>query len=182
MRELSLHILDALRNSIEAGATEVELTVCEDRGRDLLEVVVRDNGRGMDAKAAARAADAFYSTRTTRRFGLGLALFKATCERCEGGLSIEARPGGGTLVTARMRLRHLDRPPLGDMGAVIQAFACEAERVALRYTHAVDGACFEVSTAQLQEELGEVPLCEPGVLRWLAEHVKEGLKELGSEA
>lgn len=182
MRELSLHILDALRNSIEAGATEVELTIREDRKPDRLEIVVRDNGRGMDAQAAARAADAFYSTRTTRRFGLGLALFKATCERCEGDLDIEARPGGGTIVTARMRLRHLDRPPLGDMGAVVQALACEAERVALHYTHTVDGASFEVSTTQLQEELGEVPLSEPSILRWLAEHVHEGLREVGSEA
>lgn len=182
MRELSLHILDALRNSIEAGATEVELTIREDRKRDRLEIAVRDNGRGMDPAEAARAADAFYSTRTTRRFGLGLALFKATCERCEGELDIDTRPAGGAVITARMRLGHLDRPPLGDMGAVVQALACETERVALRYTHSVDGASFEVSTAQLQEELGEVPLCEPGVLRWLAQHVKEGLREVGSEA
>ena len=182
MRELSLHILDAVRNCIEAGATHVDLAVTEDTGRDRLEILIRDDGRGMDAEALARVTDAFYTTRTTRRVGLGVALFAATCEQAGGGLEVASTVGAGTLVRAHLRLGHVDRPPLGDMGAVIQALACEADRVALHYTHEVDGARFEVSTRELQEELMDVPVAQPMVLRWIASHVEAGLKYIGSTA
>lgn len=69
MREISLHILDIARNSIEAGATIVEISVVEDSRADRLEVVIRDNGAGMDPSHLEHAMDAFYSTRTTRRVG-----------------------------------------------------------------------------------------------------------------
>ena len=57
MRELSLHILDIARNSIEAGATALHLSIVEQRDRDTLELTVRDNGRGMDDETTRRAAD-----------------------------------------------------------------------------------------------------------------------------
>jgi len=182
VREISLHILDLARNSLEAGATEVSVSVVESAERDRLEVVVADNGHGMDEETAQRATDAFFSTRSTRRQGLGLALWRATCERCEGAVEVESRPGAGTVVRGTLALGHWDRPPLGDMGAVIQALACEAERVRLRYRHEVDGKVFELDTEALRRELGEVPLTAPSVLQWIARHVNEGLGEIGSRA
>lgn len=182
MREISLHILDVARNSIEAGATELTVSVVESPRRDRLEVIIADNGRGMDEETAQHATDPFFTTRSTRRQGLGLALWQATCERCEGGVEVESRPGAGTVVRGSLALRHWDRPPLGNMGAVIQALACEAERLRLRYRHEVDGKVFELDTQELQRELGEVPVTDPAVLRWIAEHVNEGLQEIGSQA
>jgi hypothetical protein len=182
MRELSLHILDLARNSQEAGATELTIEVTELPAEDLLRVLVRDNGRGMDAETLRRATDPFYTSRTTRRQGLGLPLFQAMCERCEGRLGIESAPGAGTSVRAQLRLSHLDRPPLGDMGGVLQSLACEADRVRLRYHHEVAGAVFALDTADLQRELGEVPVTTPPVLHWIGEHVRDGLREVGSAA
>ena len=37
MKEISLHILDILQNSITAGASLVELTITEDTQKDLFE-------------------------------------------------------------------------------------------------------------------------------------------------
>jgi anti-sigma regulatory factor (Ser/Thr protein kinase) len=177
MRELSLHILDLARNSIEAGASELTIEVTELPAEDLLVVVVADNGRGMDEATRRRAADAFFTSRTTRRQGLGLALFQAMCERCEGSMEIESAPGQGTTVRARVRLGHLDRPPLGDMGGVIQSVACEADRVRLRYRHEAAGGVFALDTAELQREGEDVPVTSPAVLHWIGEHVREGLRE-----
>ncbi len=182
MRELSLHILDIARNTLEAGATELDIEVCEALAEDRLTLALRDNGRGMDPTTLAQAMDPFYTTRTTRRIGLGLSLLRATCERCEGQLAIQSRPGEGTRVAGSLRLSHLDRPPLGDMGAVMQALACEAEQIAVRYRHVVDGRTFELDTAQLKEELEEVPLASPSVLRWLGTHVNAQLRVVGSRA
>ena len=182
MREIALHILDLARNAIEAGATAVELTLVENEQADALEFALSDNGRGMDESTLARVTDPFYSTRTTRRVGLGLPLLKATCERCGGGLEISSRLGEGTEVRGRLQLGHVDRPPLGDMGAVVQALACEADHTSLVYRHQANGRTFEVDTKALQRELGEVPVSDPRVLVWLAQFVNDHVREVGSKA
>lgn len=182
MRELSLHILDLARNSLEAGATELTIVLAEDPGEDMLRVMVQDNGRGMDKETLRRATDAFYTSRSTRRQGLGLPLFQAMCERCAGSMEIQSAPGEGTTVRAQIRLSHLDRPPLGDMGGVMQALACEAERVRVVYRHETPEGVFEFDTVGLQRELGEVKVTDPTVLHWIGEHVRRGLRDLGSRA
>jgi anti-sigma regulatory factor (Ser/Thr protein kinase) len=182
MRELSLHILDIARNSIEAGATALQVAILEHPDTDTLELVVRDNGRGMEPEVVRQATDPFFTTRDTRKVGLGLSLLKATCERCGGTLDIQSSPGGGTEVRGTMRLAHVDRPPLGDMGKVIQALACEADRTALRYRHQNNDKRFEVDTRELQQELGDVRVTDPRVLCWLAEFVRNGVVSTGSKA
>jgi hypothetical protein len=112
--------------------------------------------------------------------GLGLPLCAATCERCAGRLEITSAPGAGTTVRGVMQASHLDRPPMGDLGAVMQSLAAEADRAAVRYEHTVDGRSFVVDTAELQKELGEAPLTSPAALVWLRGHVEEELREIGS--
>lgn len=182
MRDLALHILDIACNSIEAGAADIEISIVEDHRADRLELVIRDNGSGMSQEQVMRAADPFYSTRSTRRVGLGLALLKAACERSDGRFSIVSEVGEGTTVRGTMRLRDFDRPPLGNMGSVIQVLACEAGRTHVSYRHRADGRAFEIDTNELQRELGDIPLTDPRVLCWLAEYVRTGIMGVGSKA
>lgn len=188
MREIALHVLDVLQNAVDACATRVVLTVCEDRPADWLTVTVADNGRGMDAGAVGKTLDPFYSTRTTRHVGLGLPLLAAAAERAGGGLSILSAPGEGTTVEARFRLSHPDRQPLGDMAATVLAFLLAERSPDLRYVHRVvrdgaaqscggcdDAACFEFDSAELRAVLGDVPLAHPAVVRWLGEHIGCGV-------
>jgi signal transduction histidine kinase len=102
MRELSLHILDALENSREAGATAIELVVEEDTTADRLAITIRDNGRGMSQAQLDRIGDPFFTTRTTRHVGLGIPLFKAAAERCNGNLTVTSQPGRGTTLQATL--------------------------------------------------------------------------------
>jgi len=74
VEDLSLHILDIVQNSIRAGATEVAITVTEDEGANLVSFVIRDNGCGMTEEQLGRLHDPFFTTRTTRRVGLGVPL------------------------------------------------------------------------------------------------------------
>ena len=129
MRELSLHILDILQNSVEAGATRVELSVVEDLAADRLTIEVRDNGRGIPPDKLPHVFDPFYTSRKTRHVGLGLPLLKAAAERCNGDATIVSEVGAGTTLTAIFQHSHLDRAPLGDMTGTLLSFvlggACE---------------------------------------------------------
>lgn len=74
MRELALHILDIVENSIEASALEVRLEIIEDFKQDLLVIKVLDNGCDMDEKIVNRVRDPFVTTRVIRHVGLGIPL------------------------------------------------------------------------------------------------------------
>jgi len=96
MEDLALHILDLAQNSIEAGATAIEINLLEYAAEDRLIVEVRDNGRGMDEETLARVTDPFYTTRTTRRVGMGLPLLSQAARAAGGGVEINSQPGMGS--------------------------------------------------------------------------------------
>ncbi len=184
MRELSLHILDAMQNSLEAGATLIELTIEEDLDADRLTITIRDNGRGMSEDHLARIFDPFFTTRTTRHVGLGIPLFKAAAQHCNGDLIVTSALGEGTTLQATFQHSHIDRAPLGSMTstllAVILGRACD-----VRYAHRITGRqgaketkAFAFDTASIKAELGNVPLTHPEVRKWLEEFIAEGEREL----
>ena len=178
MLELSLHVLDAMVNSLEAGASHVTLAIDENLAADRLTVVIRDNGRGMSGEQLARVSDPFFTTRGTRHVGLGIPLFKAAAERCNGGLAVTSRLGEGTTLQATFQHSHIDRAPLGDISgtllAVILSGSCDVS-----YVHRIDGREFAFSTADMRAELGETSLTHPAVRRWLEGFISEGEAGLG---
>lgn len=182
MRELSLHILDALENSVEAGATRIELQIEENHRQDLLRIVIRDNGRGMSKEFVQQVLNPFVTTRTTRHIGLGLPLFAAAAQRCNGNLGVESEPGVGTTITATFQHSHIDRAPLGDVASSVMAVLLSSRPVDIRYEHRVDERTFTLDTAEIRQELGDVPLSHPIVREWLESVLAEGLTGLYSVA
>lgn len=181
MRELSLHILDILQNSLEAGATRIELLLEEDLTNDVLSITVKDNGRGMDEAQVARATDPFFTTRTTRHVGLGLPLLAAATERCAGDFKILSAPGVGTTVVAKFQNSHIDRAPLGNISDTLLALIMSesfSQACDLHYVHRVGDKKFEFDTAQIREELGDIPLTHRLVRDWFREFISEGEKTL----
>lgn len=171
MRELALHILDLVQNAVEAGANHVSLLICEDSVSDCLMIRVADNGRGMDETTCGRVLDPFYTTRLTRRVGLGLPLIDMSTAKCGGRLLITSKPGQGTTVEASWRLSHLDRPPLGDMAITMKTLIVGNPDLDLRYTHQVGDRSFMVSVRELQVILEGIPFTQPDVLLWLDEYL-----------
>ena len=115
MQELSLNILDIAENSVKAGASLITVAVCYRPAADRLTVTITDDGCGMDAETVRKVTDPFYTTRTTRRVGMGLPLWKMAAEMTGGAMTVESAPGVGTTVTAVFGLSHIDRLPLGDL-------------------------------------------------------------------
>jgi hypothetical protein len=129
----------------------------------------------MDDETVRRVLDPFFTTRTTRHVGLGLPLFAAAAERCEGNVELHSAPGRGTTVTGKFRNSHLDRAPLGNMTDTLIAFLLGAgECVRLHYRHCSDGRAFDLDTAEIRAELGDVPLHFPSVREWLRDYIAEG--------
>ena len=180
MRELSLHILDVLENSLEAGATRIELSIVEDLESDVLTIGIADNGRGMTADFAGRVLDPFVTTRSTRHVGLGLPLFAAAAERCNGKISVQSQPGVGTMVEATFQHSHIDRAPLGDLIGTLMAVLLSERPVDICYRHSVDGRVFALDTAEIRTELEGVPLSHPSFRQWLQSTLTAGLAGLGS--
>jgi len=177
MRELSLHILDVLENALAAGATCVDLTIEQDAATDRMTITIRDDGRGMDEEQLERIYDPFFTTRTTRHVGLGIPLFKAAAERCDGSLTVTSQPGQGTTLRADFQHSHIDRAPLGNIEGTLLAFilsgACD-----LHYAHLIGEETFEFHTADIRAELGDIPLTHSAVRNWLQEFITEGETEL----
>ena len=182
MRELSLNILDIAQNSLSAGAGLVTLTVDEDSGADSLTLRVEDDGRGMDADTLQRVWDPFYTTRTSRKVGMGIPLFRMAAEMTGGSLDIVSEPGKGTAVTASFSLSHIDRMPLGDMAGTVTALIRLNPGVDFVYRHTVDGRSFEMDTRELRAQLGDVPLSEPDVMEWIDGYLREQEDSLGGTA
>lgn len=182
MRELSLNILDIVQNSITAGASLITVRVEEDSTTDRLTIAVEDNGKGMTAEQVNRVMDPFYTTRTTRKIGMGIPLFRMAAEMAGGGLSIESTPGIGTAIAAVFVLSNIDRMPLGDIVDTMITLIRLNPQLDFIYRQKVDGAAFELDTRTLRETLGEVPLNEPEVIDWISEFMAEGLAPLHSQA
>jgi len=116
MDNLSLYLLDLLQNSIKANAKLIELTIYESNH---LEIVIKDNGIGMTEKELEVASSPFYTTRTTRKVGLGLAMIKLLTEQTEGSFDLTSQKGVGTILKLSFDHHHLDMPDLGDLGEMI---------------------------------------------------------------
>ena len=178
MEDLSLHILDIVQNSVSAMADTVSLSVTEDHQNDRLIIAVDDNGRGMDQETARKVLDPFYTTRTTRKVGLGLPLLSAVAEACDGFLAIDSQPGKGARVEAQFSLGHIDRPPLGNItDTMITLIVCNPD-VDFIYEHMTPSGKFVFDTRQIRDEIPDIPLGNPDVLAWIRAYLLEGLDEI----
>ncbi len=178
MREISLHILDIVQNSVVAGATKIEVLVDEDIAADKLTVEIRDDGCGMTKEFLEKVIDPFTTKRTTRKVGLGIPLFKNAAESTDGTFDIQSEVGKGTCVTAVFGYSHIDRQPLGDMADTMLGLFTSYENVDFIYRHKMGEKEFEVITADLKNVLDGVSFTAPEVYLWLSEFLKEGEAEL----
>jgi anti-sigma regulatory factor (Ser/Thr protein kinase) len=182
MRELSLNVLDIAQNSISAGASLITLLVDEDTAENRLTLTIADNGRGMTPEQLEQVRDPFYTTRTTRKVGMGIPLFRMAAEMASGDLTIQSQIGVGTTVTAKFELRHIDRMPLGDMNGTVSTLIRLNPELDFLYRYTVDGTVYELDTRELRVVLDGVSLSEPDVMTWIDAHMEEGILPLNPQA
>lgn len=178
MKDLSLHILDILQNSVTAEAGCIRITLRTDKESGFLTVKVEDDGKGMERDFLQRVTDPFATSRTTRKVGLGLPLFKASAEAAGGHLEIASEKGKGTRVTADFMISHIDRLPLGDMGETITGAVLSGPGVRVYLVLENGTEQFVFDTLEIEEKLGGVPLTTFDVLEWIREYVNGGIESI----
>ena len=178
MRELSLNVMDVAQNSVRAEATVVRITVTESDKDDRLTIEIADNGCGMTQEQVQQVIDPFFTTRTTRKVGLGVPLFKLSAEQTGGSFDIQSEKGKGTTTTASYVKSHVDMTPLGDINSTVKILIQCNPDIDFVYTCTTDNGSFTLDTRELREVLGDVSLDTPDVLEWIADYLEENTKSI----
>ncbi len=177
MTEISLNILDVAENSTKAGASFVTITVEADFPADQLTVTIKDNGCGMTPEQVEHVTDPFFTSRTTRKVGLGVPFFKYAAESTGGRFSIESQAGVGTTVTAVFILSHIDRMPLGNISSTIHTLVVYHPKTDFVYHYRYNDKSFTMDTRQFREILGDIPFDTPEVSAYILEFLNENKLE-----
>ena len=178
MRELSLNVMDVAQNSVRADASLVYITVNESDRDDNLTISISDNGCGMTDEQVQHVIDPFFTTRTTRKVGLGVPLFKLSAEQTGGSFDIKSKVGEGTTTTASYVKSSVDMTPLGDINSTVKILIQCNPHIDFIFTHSTDIDSFTLDTRELREVLGEVSLDDPDVLEWIASFLEENTNNI----
>lgn len=187
MDEFSLYVLDITMNSVRAGAENIDVSLREEG--EWLYFTVTDNGCGMSAEQVRKLSDPFFTTRKTRKVGLGIPFLTMLAEMTGGHVTIRSTPAvneetgapnpdHGTVVESVFGRNHLDFIPLGDMVETVKTLIQGSPDVNFTYTHEMPGGKVELSCAQLKAMLGdEIPLSTPEILNWIGGYLAEQYAE-----
>ena len=178
MKELSLNVLDITKNSVKAGATLIDITLLEEG--NLLTLTITDNGCGMTPEVVENVMNPFYTTRTTRKVGMGVPLLMLAAEQTGGRMTIESRhedafpQDHGTVVTATFYTDHIDFTPIGDLVSTMETLIMGSPEIDFTFLHDMNGRRVELDTRELRAVLGEdVPLDSYEVISWIGGFLRE---------
>jgi anti-sigma regulatory factor (Ser/Thr protein kinase) len=180
VRELSLHILDIVTNSIEAAATRIIIWIEESAKNNLFSIIVRDNGRGMSQELIDRVTDPFTTSRTTRAVGMGLPLLQQAAGSCGGSLHISSEPGKGTTLQAGFQKNSLNRAPLGDISATMVNLIIGAPDVHFLYGHRTDQGYFTFDSYWIYARMGELDCSQYMLVDPAQKWINDKLLQIGS--
>lgn len=179
MKELSLNILDITQNSITAGASYIEI-ILEENEHHLLTLTISDNGCGMSKETVEKVTNPFYTTRTTRKVGMGIPLLKLAAEQAGGELNIssvtkeENAENHGTHVVATFHTDNIDFTPIGDMVSTMCVIIQGHPEIDYIFRHTAPELDVSLDTRQMREVLGEdISLGSPEIIEWLSDYLKE---------
>ena len=178
MRDLSEHIMDIIQNSVRANATLVELEILEDVTEDTYKLLFKDNGCGMSEDVLAKVADPFFTSRTTRKVGLGISLLKQNAEQTGGNLSIWSKEGEGTQLEVIFSHSNIDRPVLGNIAETMMLLVGANPEIDFLYKHTTSEGEYVFDTKEVKEVLEGVSLSDPNILVYLKEMINENINTI----
>ena len=173
MEDLSLHILDIAENSITAGAKNIEIKVLEDTKKDIIRIEIIDDGKGMTEEQIQKVTDPFFTSRTTRKVGLGLSLLNQAAKMANGTMNIKSTVGKGTDVNATFQLGHIDRQPLGNIAETIITLIAGYPETNIKYMHQRDDQKFVFDTVEIKDRLQGIAINSTSALIFIKKYITE---------
>lgn len=181
MKDIAEHILDITQNSIRAEATTITIAIQESKKENLYLLIIDDDGTGMDSETLEKVIDPFYTSRITRKVGLGIPLLKQNAELAGGTFKIESELKHGTHLEAKFQLNHIDRLPVGDLvGTYVMLIAANPD-LDFEIIHQTDENTFTLKTLEIKQMLEGISLNQPEVRQFLKEFFIENLTAVGAE-
>ena len=178
MKELSLNVLDIAKNSVKAGADLISIIIKEENR--LLTLTIADNGCGMTPEIVKGVMNPFYTTRTTRKVGMGIPLLMLAAEQTGGTVRITSRHESeyphehGTEVVATFYTDHIDFTPIGDLVSTMETLIMGSPEIDFVLQHQTEKGNVELDTRQIREVLGEgIPLDSFDVIQWIGAFLRE---------
>ncbi len=178
MKDISLHLMDIIQNSITAKSTRIDTVIIADLQANMLEITISDNGVGMDKEFLRNVTNPFVTTRTTRKVGLGVPLFMDSAKRTGGYFTIESEKKIGTTLKAGFVIDNIDRLPLGDISETITGVIMTNPEIEFGLVLDNKTGQFRLSTSEVKEKLGGVPINHLDVIAWIREYIDEGIKTI----
>ena len=173
MNTLTFHNTYIATNRVRAGATRILLDIAINEENTTIRIA--DNGCGMDAETITRVTDPFYTTRTTRKVGLGIPFLIQNAEQTGGFVKISSQPGAGTEVTACFITANIDCPPWGDLPGTVAMLISGNPEINVCFSYKKGEQLFEVSTEELLAVFEDIPLSHPKVILAIKEMIAENL-------
>lgn len=183
MKELSLNILDVAKNSVSAGASHIEIFLNEDAG-GMLTLSINDNGCGMNEEVLKGVTNPFYTTRKTRKVGMGLPLLKMAAEQTGGELKITSsvKEGeSGTRLEATFDTKSIDFMPIGDIISTVCILIAGSPEIDFDFADISPRGSVTLKTAELRAVLGDISLAEPEIQQWIKGYLEEQYQSLGNQ-
>ncbi|MDE5418916.1 ATP-binding protein [Labilibaculum sp. DW002] len=178
MKDLSMHIMDIIQNSVRAEASNVQLEIVESQKDDLFSIGIKDDGFGMSKEVLAKAIDPFFTSRTTRKVGLGISLLKQNAEQTGGSLNIWSKEGEGTQLEVIFSHSNIDRPVLGNIAETMMLLVGANPEMDFLYKHTTAEGEYVFDTKEVKEILEGVSLNDPNILVYLKEMINENINTI----
>ena len=174
LRDISLHILDLVQNSVKAEADRIEISVAADE-KGFLSVGIKDNGCGMSKEFLEKVEDPFTTSRSTRNVGMGIPFFKLACQLSGGQFHIDSTLGEGTELEGSFQISNIDRLPLGNVAETMKFLIMDAPDIRYLLDLSSPAGEFKFDTDEIKEQLEGTPITEPDILVWIEEYINENV-------
>ena len=179
MKDISMHILDIVGNSIRAGSDLTTIKVIESKEKNRLELIFEDIGCGMDDETIKKAMDPFYTSRSTRKVGLGIPLLIQNTQQTGGDVKITSIIGEGTKLKAEFVLDHIDLPPMGDLPGTTSLIITGNPKVDFIFEFEKNKQSYKLDSREIKVALEDVDIQNPQVAVWIQQMIEENLREIG---
>jgi hypothetical protein len=180
MQDLSLHILDIAENSINAGASEIRITIVEDTRENILSLEISDNGKGMDEETIKKVYDPFFTTKACKHTGLGIPLLAQSARECNGEMNIKTEKGRGTTIHVSFQYDHIDRKPLGAIGDTLIVLIASHPEIDLIFEHRRNDSIYSLNISEIRKELEGIPVNSPAVISFIKDDINAWLISTGN--
>lgn len=150
MVDMAMHMMDIAQNSIRAEAKNINIVFNEDSEKGVFSFSVNDDGIGMSEEDLRKITDPFFTTRSTRKVGLGIPFLKMSCEQTGGYMRVTSDIGKGTMVEAVYNSDSPDCLPLGDIAGCLALLVRANKSIRVVFNYRIDVKAFNFDSDELR--------------------------------